>query len=135
MGVRAAWSEGRHYLEADTTEGQRALRWALDIILCEVGDPMQSPLTKLEGPVLITVFLGIELDTKALTVCLQKLARLKREIYQGREGRSGTKRELLSLSGQLQHACCVVRPGRTFLRQMIPCGQEDALHNPFEQRS
>ena len=52
-----------------------------------------------------------------------------------RERRSGTKRELLSLIGQLQHACCVVRPGRTFLPQMIPCGQKDALHNPFEQRS
>ena len=50
-----------------------------------------------------------------------------------RERRSGTKRELLSLIGQLQHACCVVRPGRTFLRQIIPCGQKDALHNPFEQ--
>ena len=30
-----------------------------------------------------------------------------------------TKRELLSLIGQLQHACCVVRAGRTFLRRMI----------------
>ena len=29
------------------------------------------------------------------------------------------ERELLSLIGQLQHACCVVRPGRTFLRRMI----------------
>ncbi len=29
------------------------------------------------------------------------------------------KRELLSLIGQLQHACCVVKPGRSFLRRMI----------------
>ena len=29
------------------------------------------------------------------------------------------QRELLSLIGQLQHACCVVRPGRSFLRRMI----------------
>jgi len=30
-----------------------------------------------------------------------------------------TKRELLSLIGQLQHACCVVKVGPTFLRRMI----------------
>ncbi len=30
-----------------------------------------------------------------------------------------TKRELLSLIGQLQHACYVVKPGRSFLRRMI----------------
>ena len=91
----------------DTTEGQRSLRGALDIC----------------APVLITVFLGFELDTKVLTVRLpgEKLARSKREIDQWRGRRSGTiiKRELLSLIGKLQHACCVVRPGRTFVRQVI----------------
>ena len=30
-----------------------------------------------------------------------------------------TRKELLSLIGQLQHACCVVKPGRVFLRRMI----------------
>ena len=30
-----------------------------------------------------------------------------------------SKRELLSLIGQLQHAFCVVKPGRSFLRRMI----------------
>ena len=29
------------------------------------------------------------------------------------------KRESLSLIGQLQHACCVVKPERSFLRQII----------------
>ena len=77
-----------HYLDdflilgvPDTTEGQRALRRALDIC-ARLGIPIASHKT--EGPVLIIVFLGIELDTKALTVRLpdEKLARLKREIYQ-----------------------------------------------------
>ena len=95
MVWRAALPRG---LPPDTTEGQRALQRALDIILCEVGDPMQSPLTKLEGPVLITVFLGIELDTKALT----KVGTVEEGDLPGeRERRSGTKRELLSLIGQL----------------------------------
>ena len=29
------------------------------------------------------------------------------------------KRDLLSIIGQLKHACCAVQPGRTFLRRMI----------------
>ena len=33
--------------------------------------------------------------------------------------KSCSKRELLSLIGQLQHACCIVKPWRSFLRRMI----------------
>lgn len=49
----------------------------------------------------------------------EKLLRLQKEIRGWMDRHSCTKRELLSLIGQLQHACCVVRPGRTFLRRMI----------------
>ena len=35
--------------------------------------------------------------------------------------RTGTKRDLLSLIGLLNHAAMVVRPGRTFLHSMIDC--------------
>ena len=49
----------------------------------------------------------------------EKLQRLQREIVRGEGKKTCTKRELLSLIGQLQHACCVVRPGRAFLRRMI----------------
>ena len=66
-------------------------------------------------------FLGIEVDTNKLEIHLppEKLHQLKAEIqsWSGRE--SCSKRELLSIIGKLQHACCVVRPGRTFLRCMI----------------
>ena len=76
---------------------------------------------KTEGPTSRLTFLGIELDSESssLRLPLEKLQRLQREItwWMGRS--SCTKRELLSLIGQLQHACCVVRPGRTFLRRMI----------------
>ena len=45
--------------------------------------------------------------------------RLKALIAQWQHKKACTKRELLSVIGQLQHACKVVRPGRTFLRRMI----------------
>ena len=73
---------------------------------------------KTEGPSTALAFLGIHIDTQdeKLRLPQEKLMRLKREIY---HKRSTTKRELLSLIGQLQHACCIVRPGRSFLRRMI----------------
>ena len=48
-----------------------------------------------------------------------KLDRLRREIHLWEGRKSCTKRELLSIIGQLQHACYVIKPGRSFLRQMI----------------
>ena len=48
-----------------------------------------------------------------------KLIRLQQTIRYWASKRSCTKRELLSLIGQLQHAATVVKPGRTFLRRMI----------------
>ena len=48
-----------------------------------------------------------------------KLSRLQDEIRRWEGKRSCSKRELLSLIWQLQHACCVVKPGRSFLRRMI----------------
>ena len=76
---------------------------------------------KTEGPSCCLTFLGIEIDTQAAMIRLpaSKLSRLQEEIKWWKHTRSTTKRELLSLIGQLQHACCVVRPGRSFLRRMI----------------
>ena len=66
-------------------------------------------------------FLGIELDTRSMILRLpeEKLRRLQDEIRRWTGRSSCTKRDLLSLIGLLQHACCVVRPGRTFLGRMI----------------
>ena len=88
--------------------------------LCaKLGVPLAAH--KMEGPSTRITFLGIELDTEARTVRLpeDKLRRLQREIRVWRGRKICTKRDLLSLIGQLQHACCVVKPGRTFLRRMI----------------
>ena len=49
----------------------------------------------------------------------RQLRRLQREIRAWKGRKSCTKRDLLSLIGQLQHACCVVKPGGTILRRMI----------------
>ena len=76
---------------------------------------------KTEGPSVVLVFLGIQLDTQSMTMSfpLPKLARLRQTILSWAGRKSCSKRELLSLVGQLQHACCVIRPGRSFLRRMI----------------
>ena len=49
----------------------------------------------------------------------EKLARLIETVKDWRGRKCSTKRELLSLIGQLSHAAKVVKPGRIFLSQMI----------------
>ena len=53
-----------------------------------------------------------------LRLLKDKLDRINREIVSWKEKCSCTKRELQSLTGQLQHAATVVRPGRTFIRRL-----------------
>ena len=76
---------------------------------------------KVEGPTSKLTFLGIEIDTGALILRLpaQKLAALKMLIASWRTRRWCLKSELQSLAGKLQHACKVVRPGRSFLRRIF----------------
>jgi len=114
-----------HYLDdfllfgaPESQECKQALQTTLDMC-SKLGVPIAAQKTV--GPAEALVFLGIEIDTRAQEIRLpsDKLTRLQREIRNWRERHSCTKRDLLSLIGQLQHACCVVRPGRTFLRRMI----------------
>ena len=117
--------KGIHYLDdfllfgaPDTLECSQALTKAL-AICARLGVPVAEQKTV--GPTSVLVFLGIELDISARTLRLpqEKLSRLQGEIQWWMGRRSCTKRELLSLIGQLQHACCVVKPGRSFLRRII----------------
>ena len=66
-------------------------------------------------------FLGIKIDASSLELCLlePKLMELHRTLHSWRPKKSCTKRELLSLIGQLHHAAAVVKPGHTFLRRLI----------------
>jgi len=126
------WMMGRegivhamHYLDdflvagaADSGECRLALEASLS--LCDrLGFPVAPH--KVEGPSSRLAFLGILIDTVADSLSLpnDKLARIKAAIGQWRAKKFCRKRELLSLIGLLQHACRVVRAGRTFLRRMI----------------
>ena len=90
--------------------------------LLAVFDYLNIPVAmeKLEGPTMILTFLGIELDTQALTLLpADKLTELKGMIISWTHRKACTKRNLQSLVGKLQHASRVVRPGRSFLRRMF----------------
>ena len=78
-------------------------------------------MEKLEGPTTVLTFLGIEMDTQNSTLRLpkDKVQELKSLIATWSQRKSCTKRDLQSLVGKLQHACKVVRPGRSFLRRMF----------------
>ncbi len=76
---------------------------------------------KVEGPTTTITFLGIELDSVALKIRLPvvKLQRLRVALADWEGRRSATKQQLQSIIGHLSHAAQVVKPGRTFLRELI----------------
>ena len=88
-----------------------------------LGIPLASH--KQVGPTTCLQFLGIEIDTVANQLRLpeEKLQRLVSLIQGWGDRRSCSRKELESLVGHLNHACKVVRSGRTFLRRML-----DLLH-------
>ena len=95
---------------------------SLDLVLCvcnEVGFPVMAE--KVVGPTTVIEFLGLVLDTTAMEIRLPdyKLSHLKTVILSWKFKKVCTKHELLSLIDNLQHASSVVKPGRTFLWQMI----------------
>jgi hypothetical protein len=66
-------------------------------------------------------FLCIALDTIAMEVRLplDNVLKIKNSLSEIRVRRKVTLRELQSLIGLLFFACCVVQPGKTFLRRLI----------------
>ena len=85
----------------------------------ELGVPLA--MDKLEGPTHCLTFLGIEIDTQAgmLRLPADKLSRLQEELQCWASRKVCRRRQLESLIGTLQHACRVIKPGRTFIRRMI----------------
>ena len=81
---------------------------------------------KRDGPTTCLTFLGIEIDTKVgeLRLPAEKLTRLQQLLSTWGDRKTCSRRELESLIGLLNHACKVVRSGRSFLRRMI-----DLLHS------
>ena len=76
---------------------------------------------KLEGPATTLTFQGIEMNLVAMSLWLpaEKLTKLRLVVANWLGRRFCTLKELESLLGELQHACKVVRPGRTFMRHMF----------------
>ena len=114
-----------HYLDdflvVATSERSRCEEDLRKLLL--VFDRLRIPIApeKLEGPAKILTFLGIELDTERMTLRLptEKIVELQMLITGWLGRKFCTLRDLQSLVGKLQHACKVVRPGRTFLRRMF----------------
>ena len=77
--------------------------------------------SKVEGPSTRLVFLGIEIDSvdQVLRLPGEKLARLQSLIQVWGRKRRASKHELQVLLGRLGNAAAVVKPGRTFLREII----------------
>ena len=96
----------------------RALHTTMDTC-SQLGVPVATHKT--EGPASQLTFLGIQIDTQAMTLSLpkEKLARILGLVLSWRSKCTATKRELQSLIGHLNHAAMVVLPGRTFMRRMI----------------
>lgn len=118
-----------HYLDdyiivapPDSDECARSVKIA-ERTCAKLGVPLAPG--KSVGPVTSLVFLGIRVDTVAGELRLPegKLERLKSLLLQWQVKKSCRRRELESLIGLLNHACKVVRSGRSFLRRLL-----DLLH-------
>ena len=76
---------------------------------------------KLEPPVQIITFLGIEIDSINSTLSLpgKKLEELSEELAKWQTKNKATKHELQQLIGKLNWGAKVIKGGRTFLRRLI----------------
>ena len=85
----------------------------------QLGIPLATHKTV--GPSSQLTFLGITIDTSANELRLpdDKQAKLKTLVTEWGDRKACSRRELESLVGVLNHACKVVRPGRSFLRRML----------------
>ena len=95
---------------------------ALDTMIrscAHLGVPLASQKTV--GPTTCLTFLGITIDTLANELRLppDKLTRLRSLLAEWGDRKVCNQRELESLIGLLNHACKVIRPGRSFLRRML----------------
>lgn len=84
-----------------------------------LGVPLEEE--KMEDQTTSIVFLEIVIDSVRgeLRLPLEKLDRLCGQIKRWLQRKRCTKRELLLIAGQLQHAATVVWPGTTFLRRLF----------------
>jgi len=119
-----------HYLDDFITIGAACrgeCRFNCEVMrrACEVlGIPLA--IEKCEGPTCCLVFLGIIIDTIAMELRLpqEKLLHLHQliEEWLAKKPRASVrKQDVASLAGHLQHACIIIRPGRTSPNFRPPC--------------
>ena len=85
----------------------------------ELGVPLAAH--KCMGPSTCLVFLGIEIDTIAMEFRLpqEKLSKLEELLSEWQFKKVCSREKLESLLGHLNHACSVVRPGRSLIGKLI----------------
>ena len=85
----------------------------------ELGIPLAPHKTV--GPTTCLIFLGIEIDTTRMELRLphEKLSRLLELLQEWQFKKACTRESLESLLGHLNHACQVVKPGRSFIGRLI----------------
>jgi hypothetical protein len=105
-------------LESDQQQLANELLAQVLALCAALGIPMAPKKT--EGPTHILVFLGILLDTGAMTASLpaDKLTELRTLTKEWLEKSHASKLETQQLVGKLAFATGVVRPGRFFLRRL-----------------
>ena len=111
-----------HYIDDFISVGRPdSLEWATNLQESAIPWACQLRPKKTEGPATCITFLGIEIDSTAMEICLpvNKIALLKDDLARSRGKKSIRKRDILSLIGSLSHACKVVRSGRAFLHRLI----------------
>lgn len=109
-----------HYIDdflliSDEKAAANELKQLLDLFR-RLGLPVS--MEKLEGPIHSLLFLGIQVDSLAMTASLgsDRLSQLQAQAGRWASRPSCSRRELQSWAGLLSFAAKVVRPGRTFTR-------------------
>jgi len=91
--------------------------------LCETCAELGVPVAtaKTVDPTTCLTFLGMEVDTDRLELCLpqEKLQRVKQMVQEWMGCKAARRRELEPLLGLLQHVAKVVSPGKRFVRRII----------------
>ncbi len=126
-----------HYLDdflffgaPNTDEGQKAL----DIVLRVLAWLRVLVAShKTESPATAITYLGILIDTESFELRLpdEKIQHLMTLLNTWSMKRSCTRKDLESLLGHLSHAASIIRPGRTFLRQLFSLLQVAKAPNHF----
>jgi len=103
----------------DTKESCQKAYDTLCLLLLDLGFTLSA--SKLVPPSQCLVFLGVELDSLALSLSLpaSKLNDLKSVLASFHGKPRATKHQLQRLAGKLNWACKVVYGGRTFLRRIL----------------